>query len=232
MALTGWQDKDSHFSTGTKTRDGDFGLLQSYLSFVTQKAIHHGGSPGDTAAWLVDRDRQTRSAARSLFMKGWSFAEALKQARQHECGVLWQIDRVRNGGPGLIPDTAQAVAALTNFGQEQPPAPATPTRLQRGEDRGSPHSPKPVLNATLMKANLCDAFNDHRGCSQKQRDCPESKLHRCNMDLGSGAVCGAWQHNRLVCPHTVPAPPGSQYAKVKTGKGGKGAKGGKGGKGR
>ncbi len=138
--------------------------------------------------------------------------------------------QARSGIPGLVPDTTQAVAALTNYGQE-PPTPSfqSPPRQTRTAPSTPHQQPAP---GALQKSQSCDGFNDHRGCTLKQRDCPARNIHRCNMALGSGTLCGAWQHNRLNCPHAAAAATATALKPTSPGKGKqKGKKQGKGGKG-
>ena len=61
----------------------------SYADFFMRKSMEHPGPPHKVVAWLVDRDRQTRSKARQLFQQGWPWREALLHSRDVLCQVLW-----------------------------------------------------------------------------------------------------------------------------------------------
>ena len=61
----------------------------SYADFFMRKSMEHPGSEPKVVAWLIDRDRQTRSKARQLFQQGWPWGEALLHSRDVLCQVLW-----------------------------------------------------------------------------------------------------------------------------------------------
>ena len=61
----------------------------SYNDFFMRKGMEHPGPEHKTIAWLIDRDRQTRSKARGLFQQGWPWGEAIIHSRDVLCQVLW-----------------------------------------------------------------------------------------------------------------------------------------------
>ena len=60
----------------------------SYNDFFMRKSMKHPGPEFKTISWLTDRDRRTRSKARSLFQQGWPWGEAIIHARDVLCQVL------------------------------------------------------------------------------------------------------------------------------------------------
>ena len=193
IAICGSQLKDSHraISSGKKIRDGHLPLLMAYHVFVHQKAMLHPGPPGATVAWLLDRDRQTRSAARTLFAQGWSYAEGIIEATERQCGVLWTCSSSRGASVALVPSAQQAIHEASNYGQED--GFSTPIKAARTTGK----SKEPA--ATFGKAELCGAFNSAKGCKRKQKDCPQQKIHRCDFDMGNNKLCSSWNHSRPHC---------------------------------
>ena len=63
-----------------------------YHDFVYDKAMNHPGPEFATIAWILDRDRQTRSKARELFAEGWPYGEAIVKCLEMHCTVLWNLD--------------------------------------------------------------------------------------------------------------------------------------------
>eukprot|EP00959_Pyramimonas_sp_CCMP1952_P269177 5627845-Pyramimonas_sp.AAC.1 len=49
------------------------------------------GKAVDKIAWIVDRDRQTRNKARTLFQQGFPWGEAIIRALEHHLVLEWKI---------------------------------------------------------------------------------------------------------------------------------------------
>ena len=76
----------------------------------------HGAHPGpmaETVAWILDRDRQTRTKARTLISNGLPWGRALRLSWEHHVTVLWTIGGVgvRQMAPQSITDRNVAFAA-------------------------------------------------------------------------------------------------------------------------
>ena len=100
MALAGANEIESktEYDDATKAykmvKEVHLSQAIAYADFVFQKAREHPGPEHITINWLIDRDIKTRSQARKLFVKGWPYGEALTQATQMQCAVLWNLGAV------------------------------------------------------------------------------------------------------------------------------------------
>ena len=204
-ALCGTTLKPSKRSSGN-VPDADLTSLCAYHSFVYQRALAHPGPSAAAVQWLLDRDLRTRSHARELFSDGWPYGEALLEVIEKKMSVLWEITA---GQPReILTPVQQAVVQQAQGG--------SPAKRAK---------PDPVGESQFTLAELCTAWNDHRGCTNRQRDCPLKLLHRCN-NMVDDKLCGSWQHNRLKCGQSSSKGAGKPSS---GGKGGGKAKG-KGGK--
>ena len=179
FALCGTAAKDSKRFPGTRVADAELTAIESYYGFVYHKAMSHPGNGAAVVDWLLDRDRRTRSHARDLVIEGWPLGEALTEVVERKMAVLWEFT---TSGPKLqeVPSAQQGAVQSTMY----------------GHDDRSPRKPK---FEEAQASDVCGAWNDHRGCTNRQKDCPHGKLHRCSRVLPSGLLCGAWQHNKLKC---------------------------------
>jgi hypothetical protein len=212
--LCGLQQVESMYKPGTKVIHADYSQMLAYQCFVTTAAMSFNGSPKEVQAWVLDRESKTRHAARALVADGWPLGEALKEARERQCAVLWNI-----GGTNVSnTERPQPVDSYMQSLQSGAPPPTG----------GRPAKPAGESGQPVTVAQCCTAFNDHRGCVRKQKLCPEVKLHRCSAHLPAnlgGGLCGAWNHGKSSCPRLLK--PGQTQA------GGGGKSGGKaGGKGK
>ena len=62
---------DSAASAYKKVRDIHLSQSTAYYDFVLQKCMEHPGREDQTIRWILDRDRQTRAKARTMFTAGW-----------------------------------------------------------------------------------------------------------------------------------------------------------------
>eukprot|EP00435_Cladocopium_sp_Y103_P021724 s1316_g5.t1 len=70
-------------------------LLNSWAMTATSDRLRaHPGPPDYAMQWAMDRDRQTRQAAVSLYAEGWPMRAGLQVAREQKTAVLWQIGPV------------------------------------------------------------------------------------------------------------------------------------------
>ena len=185
-ALAGANMVDSklHFDDATKqykrVRQCHLGDATSYYDFVFRKAMEHTGPENATIIWLLDRDKATRSKAKTLYSAGWPWGEALTQSREVHCAVLWTVSGVGVARgvsavlPANVPTTEEDGAPWQKRGQKR-----RERDYQQSRSSGS-QGPK--------AAGTCPRFNGKRGCTSKGRDCPEKKTHACD-------ICGAWNHS-------------------------------------
>lgn len=87
-ARVGLTQEDSKLKNGKKVCDYELTDSFFYYSFVYVKAVAHPGSQLEMVAWILDRDRQTRLKARSLYLDGWPRGEAIVEAFEKHCSVL------------------------------------------------------------------------------------------------------------------------------------------------
>ena len=87
--------KSRNQHAGGDVMDCDLSEGLAYLDFVQQRALEHPGTPQQVVAFLLDRDRQTRTKARTLYVDGWPWGEALREAREKHCAVLWTVGPIR-----------------------------------------------------------------------------------------------------------------------------------------
>ena len=65
-ALAGIHERGSKAPEGTTVMGGDLSEGMAHLALCMNKAMEHPGPARGTVAWLIERDRQTRTRARSL----------------------------------------------------------------------------------------------------------------------------------------------------------------------
>jgi len=201
-ALCGTTQVDSKKTEKTKVKNAAYGDLQRYLAFVSQQANNHPGPPSKTTMWLLDRDTRTRSAARSLVAEGYPLGGALIDVMEKKMAILWEVD-----GTADVPNSSQRLAKSLNYGHDLSghalqdghlalrPAAAAAAHQYRQLPLGE-HQFRQQAERT---PEICLPFNDYRGCTLKQKDCPTGSLHRCNKKLTDGTICNAWQHSRKNC---------------------------------
>jgi len=192
-ALAGMAMRDSKLFPSTKVRDAPLGECNKYFEFVWMKAMEHERTAGknNSVTWLLERDRQTRAKARSLYDDGFPWTEALQESREKHLAVAWTIGESRAVMPDYesqIEKPSSSAAAAAAAVHPTTALGATPKSTAKAASGENPNK-KPRLDT----ANFCRNFNDHRGCTRKQRQCPNRMEHKCSK-------CGAWQHGAVACP--------------------------------
>ncbi len=110
------------------------------------------------------------------------WGEALLEAREKHLAVIWTI--------GNLTLEASPTAVIGQPGATKNAESGVASRVLRSSQ---------LREAPAEFSKPCPRFKDGRGCTQKQRDCPEKQLHTCSMWLGSG-MRGAFNHGRVDCP--------------------------------
>jgi len=138
--------------------------------------------------------------------------------------VLWEVDGIAD-----VPNASQRMAQSLNYGHDVSMfaiydgqmATRPTSAAAAGQFRQPPQVDHQFRQQAGRPQELCAPFNDHRGCTIKQKDCPTGSLHRCNNKLADGSVCNAWQHNRKTCTRTRSSgtPPTSPTKEKSKGKG-------------
>lgn len=150
----------------------DFSMTDAlaYHTFVTDRFRAHPGPLAAAITWTLDRDKQTRQAATSLYSEGYPMSEALQVAVEQKTAVLWQIGPV---GALIDGDGPPTKRVKTVHGEQVDPSTQQP----------------------LTEHNVCHKWNVGQ-CTKRQRDCPVQKFHCCSFRMENGQFCGAWQHNK------------------------------------
>ena len=191
-----------------KGRDGDYKEGFSYYAWATDRAMSHPGPEPETVAWLLDRDRQTRTKARALTSDGTPWCIALRIAREIHLAVMWTV-----GGVGVSQATPVAV-----------PDQIVRAEMQAEDERRGDRYAHVVAGMTAE--DCCPDFNSACGC-RKQTLCPHALWHRCSQKLPDGTLCGQGSHGKSTCRRN---PKNNNSDGRKGGKSGKGSnQGGTGG---
>ena len=191
-ALTGYSDVESKSEFDNQSRE--FIKVKNchlkdaigYYDFVFRKAQEHGGPDQAVIRWIIDRDRQTRAKARSLYAQGWPWGEALVQAKDVHCGVLWTV-----AGTGVSQARPQPVLPsmdATTDGQRVQSRRRQGERQQSGPQQGR----RQQGEKKVKLQTFCQAFNSASGCTKKGKKCPHGKLHRCSK-------CKGFTHGASTC---------------------------------
>ena len=187
-AVAGLSPKPSRLDKGNVS-DADYQLCMAYVHFVQVAVMRHGGTQPQVLAWVADRDRQTRAAARQLAQEGYPFGEALQVAREQKVAILWTCSQINAS-------SAAAVVPAKTLGT---PAIHEPAVVAQAKPRVE--IPKVVKqgDSSIKETDCCREFNQG-GCVRKQKQCPHKKKHVCSNRLAAG-LCGSWQHNKTTCPN-------------------------------
>ena len=221
-ALTGTETVTSTEDPKLTGLDGDYNEGMAYYGFALDKGMTHPGPPSETVTWLVDRDRQTRTKARTLVSEGCPWGKALRLAWEVHLSVIWTCGGVgvSQAVPRPILDRASNAAASSILEEEL----AEESRLM-----------------PLDKHQCCPDFNGPQGCT-KQKFCPHNLWHACTY-VENGVTCGSMYHGKsehlkMAKKQRVTAnmnagprlPRGAAGGSRSQSSGGRGGKGGKGGK--
>ena len=200
-AMTGTAKVDSRIEYDSaqgaykKVREIHLSQSTAYYDFVYQKCMEHPGSEGQIIRWIIERDRQTRAKARTMFTSGWPFGEALTNAREVSCAVLWTC-----GSPG-IPRMQMAVTnqddamdldddnSRDNYSQVRKVRKRPAKKKNKGGKGGKGRGKG---GGQQNRKPSCEKWNSQEGCTRFGRDCPEQKAHVCSK-------CGSWQHIAADC---------------------------------
>ncbi len=118
---------------------------------------------------------------------GWPFGEALTEARERKLLALWET---APGPQREVPSMHEKQMRESNYGHEN------------NKSFGKAHITGPLSEPT-EPSQCCPAWNDHRGCTRKQRECPVNLAHKCSAMTKQNTLCGQWQHCKMKCPHLL-----------------------------
>ena len=162
-------------------------------------------------AWLREKDLLTRGTAVMLMRQGLTQGQALRKA-QDECRVEWNTaprSRAAEPEPRARSRTprrsrrrrSRAASRLSEPRPTRPAAPAGPSGGgTRSEGKGGGKQRRVTASTAKGGKQICKPFNDDRGCTKQERDCPHKAAHVCDFILPDGTVCGG-RHSRRDCRH-------------------------------
>ena len=119
----------------------------AYRTFAAERLRRYPGSVGLAIQWFLDRDKQTRLVAISLYAEDWPLGEALKVAYESKTAVLWQV------GTGAV----AAVDDSLHPKRDTPPPQPAKRRRESGGGGGVEVDLSTGKPVTLK--DLCDKWN-------------------------------------------------------------------------
>ena len=175
-ALTGTEVTRTREEPKIEGLDGDYNEGIAYYGFVLDKAMTHPGPLTETVAWILDRDRQTRTKARTLIGTGLPWGKALRLSWEHHVQVLWTVGGVgaKQLAPQTITDRNVTLAA----------------DKERDSERQQAKSSRP-----WRADQCCPDYNSH-GCG-RQKTCPQGLWHACSYTHADGTICAAQHHTKV-----------------------------------
>ena len=176
-ALTGTAWTQCSIDNKNEGYDGDYDEGLAYLAFCWDRSMAHPGPSADTVAWLLDRDRQTRTKARTLTADGCPWGKALRMCWETHLSVLWTV-----GGVGVSQSVPMAIADRAVLAEAQ--ATVAAERYEDLQAQPSHHG------------QICPDWNSAHGCG-KQKLCPHGAWHVCSFTLPDGTLCNSRDHNAV-----------------------------------
>ena len=156
-----------------------------YCDESLRYADARSGAAKEKVAWLQKRDEATRSVMVGYMRRGWPQGEALATARL-ELQIEWKL---------LVP--------AAQIGQQRDRT-RSPKRQQRSNTPPKTARMAPNQRQSLVDYHnnnlICKRYNESRGCTLTESDCPIMRSHVCDIDVG-GRACGSKKHSRVTCPH-------------------------------
>jgi hypothetical protein len=187
-ALAGSHMVESHVDKATRVVFAPLDVNLDYSDFWLRKTSQFDLGEAQVLQWALQKDEETRSKEVELVRSGWPQGEALARALALS-EVSWTI------GPASQP-VASAEGNLSDS--------SMPAGSARKRPKSSSGKAIITVNALTNGKSLCKRWNDQRGCTQRERDCPDGKKHACDVRKADGSACGSTQHNRFgQCPHAA-----------------------------
>ena len=172
-ALGGTNEVPSKRTHGVNVRVAELTECIDYEDFLHTKILEFPGSARECIAWAMVRDQQTRSSARDLYLEGWPWGEAISEARERKCAVLWTV------------------------GNSSPVGAPIPVMSQHVVEAAS-HGARPQVHEAFDAP--CPNFNQEADCAAKQRDCRFGMKHMCSFQIPGKGMCADWRHGAHRCP--------------------------------
>ena len=197
-------EKDSDGVSPKRARNIHLSQASWYHDSVFQKSLEYGPHKRGVVAWLEDRDRTTRSAARTLYADGLPWGECLIECIERKSRLIWELSNVGISDKvsmvravrqeDLVDDTDDDYPAKKSGGAGKGKG-----KGKRGRSSGTQRPEKPkkakTYHESLAEKNkeiACPSLNSLTGCTKKQEDCPGQKKHVCSQ-------CGYHGHSAVTC---------------------------------
>ena len=169
---------------GRTVRFFPFGVGLAYCDQLMTKITKIRLKEEDKLYWLRIRDEATRSGMVRMVNDGWPAGEALEKAYEDEAS-FWRMK------------DDNVVAAPMEDDEK--------TRGSHSGKRTRSRNPKSAINAKLPaqvtidknKVKWCGAYNSPKGCTRREKDCPQRGRHGCNIQVAKGWACGDRNHSAL-----------------------------------
>ena len=156
---------------------------------------------------MQEQDHLTRGAMCALMRQGWSQGEALTHAIK-EHAIEWKISTIRV--PQLMVGEKEIhmkrSKGVSKGGRDRPwddrsrprgvrdrdrPRDGDRRRLDRVKRDRFDKRPDPPKHCTHYKGKeICKGFNDGRCTAWSGKECPNKRLHVCDVRLPNGLACG------------------------------------------
>jgi hypothetical protein len=175
-AIVGQHVVHSKTSAGEKVMFSPLSANFDYADMALRRTMEMGLPSGQQLDWIRSRDEQCRAEMVQKMRQGWSQGEALEKAIQFT-EVSWTL----KSGPRSDDDHARGSG-----------------KAERA--MGSPGKFELRTGSTYQNKTVCKAWNDNRGCKSSEKDCPQRRLHMCDIQKGDGSICGSRSHTRGACP--------------------------------
>ena len=187
-------DQDAEVSVKSVT-DYYFGMRTLGLAyakagnFETESKLTKGAKV--QYAELADNLDYADEALKFAVEKGLSGREQLEWLEETDLltrGTM--VHYMRQGWPqseALIQARREhAIDWKASYHSRKRPMEDTEEKSSKRQRTGSHHGGKEV----------CKPFNDQRGCSAKEENCPYKRRHVCDVLMPNGSVCGSTKHSR------------------------------------
>ena len=178
-----------------RVRNIHLAQAQRYNDFLFEKALEFGPNKREVVTWVMDRGRQTRDQARTMYAKGLPWGDCLVACIETSRRFIWEISGVG------IQDKVSLVRRQRQedlYDADEPP--------KRGGGKGgrskgrlsAEKRPPPTKTGKvdkrlqLISEKVCPDDNSQTGCARKQADCPHGLWHCCSK-------CGRRGHSALNC---------------------------------
>ena len=165
---------DSSNKVGEKVVFAPMTINLTYCDECLRKATELQCDPGMQLSWLEERDLLTRGKMIALMRQGYPQGEALERALL-DTAVQWSVVPIASGAKRAFPPADHPQ-------QQQHQKQKTVTRMASGDE-------------------ICNKYNDNRGCRKDPNKCPDGRKHACDATRADGKPCGSFKHSRKQCPH-------------------------------